>query len=213
MILKFNGIIPFPIPESLIKQSEVWGREFSINHHERILIYAESGKGKTTFLNIILGTRKDYSGELLINDKNINNHTIFELAQYRRNSFSVVPQGLMLFDELSVMENIMIKNRILNFLSTEEIESLLEKFGIIDQQNKKVKFISYGQKQRLAIIRALCQEFKFLLMDEPFSHLDEKNREIVWETIIQFADKQRAGIIITSLHDDFNFDFNKKMLV
>jgi putative ABC transport system ATP-binding protein len=213
MIINCKGIIPLPIPENLIKQSEVWAREFSINDNEKVLIYAESGKGKTTLLNIILGTRKDYNGELCINNKNIKEHSNNELSELRRNKFSVVPQGLLLFNDLSVIENITIKNRILNFLSNEEIESLLEKFGIIDQRNKRVKFISYGQKQRLAIIRAMCQDFRFLLMDEPFSHLDEKNREIVWETVNYYADKQNAGIIMTSLHDDLKFDFNKKMRV
>lgn len=213
MIINCKGIIPLPIPENLIKQSEVWAREFSINDNEKVLIYAESGKGKTTLLNIILGTRKDYNGELCINNKNIKEHSNNELSELRKNKFSVVPQGLLLFDDLSVIENITIKNRILNFLSNEEIESLLEKFGIIDQRNKRVKFISYGQKQRLAIIRAMCQDFRFLLMDEPFSHLDEKNREIVWETVNYYADKQNAGIIMTSLHDDFKFGFNKKMRV
>ena len=202
MHIYLNQIIPYPIPAGLIKQSEIWDRELSFLKNNKTLVYAESGKGKTTLINIILGIRNDYSGELLLNNRNINTFSIIELAEIRQKTFSIVPQGLSLFDNLSVWENIQIKNSITGFLEDKEIVNLLEIFNIIDHKDRKTKIISYGQKQRVAIIRALCQPYDFLLMDEPFSHLDETNKSIIWETVNNYADRQGSGIIISSLKDD-----------
>lgn len=213
MEIKFSEIIPDPIPEKLIEKSQVWGEDFFLNKPDKVLISAESGKGKTTLINILLGTRNDYSGEVLIDKINIKSFDLNTLSNLRKSKFSVVPQGLMLFDDLSVEDNLKIKNNISNHLSQSEIDDLLARFGVADQKLKKAKFLSYGQKQRIAIIRSLCQKFDFLLLDEPFSHLDDRNKNIIWETIEEYAEKQNAGIIITSLSDDIDADFTHKLSV
>jgi ABC-type lipoprotein export system ATPase subunit len=71
--------------------------------------------------------------------------------------------------------------------------------GIADKWHEKVKTLSFGQKQRVAIIRALCKPFKLLLCDEPFSHLDEANTKICRSLILKRLDEEQAGVIITSL--------------
>ncbi len=213
MEICFSGIIPFPIPDSLIMNSQIWGREFSFNKNDKILVMAESGKGKTTFINIMLGTRKDYSGKLYINNRDIKEFSINELSMLRKDKFSIVPQGLMLFEQLTAWENIQLNNKISNFFSDDEIIELLTVFDVIDQKDKKCKQLSFGQNQRIAVIRALCQKYEFLLLDEPFSHLDVKNKEKIWNTICKHANRQNAGIVITSLSDDVNNSFTKKISV
>ena len=213
MEILFSDIIPSPIPESLIRESEVWGREFTFRKGDKVLVSAESGKGKTTLINIILGLRKDYTGNLLIDNDNIRSFSINKLSQFRKENFSIVPQGLMLFDQLSAWENVQIKNKISNFMPDDEIKGLFEKFGIAEQINKKTRYMSFGQNQRVAIIRALCQNYDFLLLDEPFSHLDNKNRDIIWETLSDYVDKQKAGVLITSLSSNVSDNFTKKITV
>lgn len=213
MEISYDELIPKPIPESLIKTSQVWSQSNKINSGDRVLIYAESGKGKTTLINIILGIRKDYEGELLIDNKDIKSFSPKDLVDLRKKVFSVVPQGLALFDDLTVLENINLKNNICNKFEQHEIAELLAELGIDSLQNNKVKYLSFGQKQRLSIARALCQDFKFILLDEPFSHLDVNNQNIAIEIIKRHADKQNAGIIITSLDENINFNFNQKLKV
>jgi putative ABC transport system ATP-binding protein len=90
---------------------------------------------------------------------------------------------------------------------------MTQQLGMSAQLNQKTKTLSYGQKQRLAIIRALCQPFEFLLLDEPFSHLDNTNINIAWQLIQTEAKKQNAGIILTSLGNNYQLDFDQtKML-
>lgn len=209
MEIKFSNIIPAPIPEKDIKQSEIWGRDFIINPQEKILIYAESGKGKTTFVNIIFGSRKDYSGKLFIDNQDIKDIKPNDLSHIRQFNLSMLPQGLALFDDLSLIENIRIKNRITNYKTEAEIKDMIKLLGLEDLENRKAAKMSFGQRQRTAIIRALCQPFEFILLDEAFSHLDSYNTKIAWKLITNEVEKQKAGVVLTSLSSDFNDELRK----
>ncbi|HOF45539.1 MAG TPA: ATP-binding cassette domain-containing protein [Bacteroidales bacterium] len=209
MEIRFSKIIPIPIPESNIANSEVWNRDLIFKQKNNYLIYADSGKGKTTFVNIILGLRKDYTGNVYIDEKNISNFSINQFSKLRKNHLSIVPQGLQLFSELTVLENINIKNRIQNFKTPKQISEMIYILGLNGFENKKTAKISFGQKQRVAIIRALCQRFDYILLDEPFSHLDTKNSEIAWDLIKTETEEQNASIIITSLKNDFETNIIK----
>lgn len=213
MEIYFSKIIPLPLPESFINTSQIWNREFIISPKEKVLICAESGKGKTTFINILFGLRKDYHGNLIIDNTDIKNYDPIELSDLRKQRLSIVPQGLLLFDELTVLENIEIKNSIGNFFSRDQILNILTDFDIIHHKDKKAGILSYGQKQRLAITRALCQRFDFILLDEPFSHLDDKNKSNALKILLKHVEEQNAGLIITSLHDNIDFEFTKKLTV
>jgi ABC-type lipoprotein export system ATPase subunit len=213
MQISLKSLIPFPLKETQTNVSEIWGRDISFNSQSTYLISAASGTGKTTLLHCIYGLRTDYEGVLSINNRNISTVSQHEILTWRRNKLSLVPQGLVLFDTLSFLENILLKNRLSNFKSLEEIKEMTQQLGMSAQLNQKTKTLSYGQKQRLAIIRALCQPFEFLLLDEPFSHLDNTNINIAWQLIQTEAKKQNAGIILTSLGNNYQLDFDQtKML-
>jgi len=209
MEIKFSGVIPAPIPEKDILQSEIWGRDITFSGTDKTLIYADSGKGKTTFINIIYGSRKDFSGDVLIDGVNIKNFSLNQLSDLHKSRLSIVPQGLLLFPELTMIENINIKNRLQNHLSQSRIAEMTETLGLTGFENRKAGRMSFGQRQRVAIIRALCQSFEVILLDEAFSHLDTTNTNIAWELIMDEAEKQKAGIILTSLKQDFESGLNK----
>jgi ABC-type lipoprotein export system ATPase subunit len=209
MEIKFSGVIPAPIPEKDILQSEIWGRDITFLPGQKTLIYADSGKGKTTFVNIIFGIRHDYIGEVLINGKNLKSLNLNDFSVLHKSSLSIVPQGLLLFPELTMMENIQIKNRIQNFQRENRISEMIEILGLSGFEKRKAGRMSFGQRQRLAIVRALCQSFEYILLDEAFSHLDATNTKIAWELIKEEAGKQNAGIILTSLNKEFDNEMNK----
>ncbi len=209
MEIKFSKVIPAPIPEKDIKQSEIWSRDITFNNTSKYLIYADSGKGKTTFVNIIFGLRKDFEGRVSFDGKAISEINLNEFSEIHQNRLSIVPQGLFLFHELTMIENITIKNKLQNHLTQSQIDNMIDKLGLKGFENRKAGKMSFGQRQRVAIIRALCQRFEFILLDEAFSHLDSNNTKIAWELIKEEADKQNAGIIITSLDQEFDKDLIK----
>ncbi len=209
MKIEFFNVIPAPIPENDITNSEIWNRNFSLNSSNNYLIYAESGKGKTTFVNIIFGLRKDYSGKVFINSNDTTKLNKSEYSELRKKKLSIVPQGLLLFNELSLIENLKIKNKLTEFHTEEKIHEMISALGLSGMENKPVGKMSFGQRQRVAIIRALCQPFEFILLDEAFSHLDENNALKAMELIKLEAKRQNAGIILTSLKDNYNDEFIK----
>ncbi len=172
---------------------------------KKYLVNASSGKGKTSLLNFIYGSNANFDGSILYHTS-YKHKSAFDL---RKTKLSYIFQDLKLFAELTLMENIVLKNSLTNYKSGEEIEAWIESVGLTYKKDAPVKTLSLGQRQRVAVLRALCQPFDFLLLDEPFSHLDEKNTELLVTIINREVDKQQAGLILTSLGNErplFDYD-------
>ena len=212
MEIKFSNIVPAPIPEKDIKLSEIWSRDIVFTSSHKYLIYAESGKGKTTFINIIFGKRKDYTGYASINNIDVKDINDNDFSEIRRNKLSIVPQGLNLFPDLTLLENIKIKNKISNYKTDNEIQEMIDLLELSGMENRMAGKLSFGQRQRTAIIRSLCQDFEFILLDEAFSHLDNRNTDIAWKLIVSEAEKRNAGVICTSLTSEIDNNLIKLMV-
>lgn len=143
--------------------------------------------------------RRDYDGYILIDGKDVKYFSIDRWCELRRRGIAYLPQEMRLFPELTVMENIGIKNRLTSYKSEKEIIEFLERLEIAHKADVPAGRLSVGQQQRVAIIRALCQPFDFLLIDEPVSHLDSRNNQTVASLIDEEAKKTGAGIIATSV--------------
>ena len=210
--IKLDGLHPSFIsntdPASVF---EIWFNDIRFDKGKNSLITAPSGHGKSSFFSFIFGERTDYAGNILFDFRNIESLKHNDWRDIRRRSLSCVFQGLRLFSDLTVRENIELKNKITGHKSPEEIESLTEKAGIGNKINEKVGCLSFGQQQRVATIRALCQPFDFILLDEPFSHLDEKNIEIMSELISAETKRQNAGMILCSLGYEYPFRFDRRL--
>lgn len=131
-----------------------------------------------------------------------------EWCDIRQQSISILFQDLKLFGELTAFENVVIKNSITNTKSELEIKSLFEQLGIDDKLNTRADRMSFGQQQRVALIRTLCQPYKFLILDEPISHLDDANSDIMRDIIVQDASDRGAAIIATSIGKHMNIDYD-----
>ena len=129
------------------------------------------------------------------------------LLSLRKSHISTLFQELRLFPELTAIENVEIKNRLTGFKSRQEIVAWFEQLGIADKLDVKVGHMSFGQQQRVAMIRALVQPFDFLLADEPISHLDDTNAEIMGEIMMTEAGRQGASVIITSIGKHMNLPY------
>ena len=179
--------------------SDVWLRDLTLERGKRYLISAESGTGKSSLCSYIYGYRQDYSGTIAFDGKDILRLTVAEWCDIRQRHIAYLPQDLRLFGELTALENVELKNRLTGFKSHEEIDKMFETLGIADKTDSLVSKLSIGQQQRVAIIRALCQPYDFIILDEPVSHLDDENNRTVADLITDEATRQGAGVIATSV--------------
>ena len=179
--------------------SEVWLKDVELLRGRRYLISAESGTGKSSLCSFIYGNRTDYNGKIFFDGRDTRSLGIDERCDFRRRSLSLLPQEMRLFPELSVMENIRLKNDLTGFRSDREIFDLLDELEIAGKADSKAAFLSIGQQQRVAIVRALCQPFDFLILDEPVSHLDARNNAAAATMVQREADRQGAAIVATSV--------------
>lgn len=189
-------------------QSEIWLRDVTFRKGETYLVEASSGTGKSSLCSYIIGYRKDFLGNILFDGKDIRQYSVSDWTMVRKNSLSLLFQELRLFPELTAMENVEIKNGLTGFKSRKEIEAWFERLGIADKTDAKVGRMSFGQQQRVAMIRALVQPFDFLMVDEPISHLDDVNSAIMCDIMMEEARRQGAGVIVTSIgkHMDMSYD-------
>ena len=180
--------------------------------NEWVKINAPSGTGKTTFIHILYKLRNDYEGTVQYNDKDVKQINATQLAIYRQQNISIVFQDLKLFPNITAKENIEL-NRVMQtpFYNENKINEMAETLGVASVLNQKAGLCSYGEQQRIAIIRALIQPFNWLLMDEPFSHLDKANISKAATLIAEECKKRNAGFILTDLDEDEHFNYSKKI--
>lgn len=192
-------------------RSEVWQRQVTFRKGHLYLVEADSGKGKSTFCSYILGYRHDYSGSLYFDDRQAMRLRVADWVSLRQRHVSHLFQELRLFPELTAMENVEIKNKLTGYKPRKEIEDWFERLGIADKMEAKIGLMSFGQQQRVALMRALVQPFDFILADEPISHLDDNNSRVMGDLMMEEARKQGAGVIITSIGKHMALDYEKTL--
>jgi len=201
MTIRLEKMIPLPMLEQDTSGSEVWEAEsLLLNQGESYVVEAPSGRGKTSLLSVIYGIRTDYQGAVLMDDRDLTSFTTKEWSRIRKTKLSFIFQGLELFNDLTALENIQLKNRITLFHSDERILEMAQLLGVDPFLKRKAGILSFGQQQRVAIIRSLCQPFNFLLADECFSHMDLENSLTAYNLIREECEVRNAGIILTSLN-------------
>ena len=191
--------------------SDVWHQDLVLRKGEHYLIEAASGTGKSSLCSYIYGYRHDYQGIINFDERNIRSLSIHEWVELRKHSLSMLFQELRIFPELTALENVQLKNRLTNYKKKKEILALFETLGIAEKVNEKAGKLSFGQQQRVAFIRALCQPFDFIFLDEPISHLDEENGRIMSRILVEEADRQGAGIIVTSIGKHLELNYTKTL--
>jgi ABC-type lipoprotein export system ATPase subunit len=201
MQIALQKILPVFFDQQSVTSSELWNKSVVFSKGEHVHIIAPSGSGKTSLIHFLYGLRKDYTGEIVYNNDNIRHFDAEKTATYRQQHISIVFQDLRLFTEQTVLQNLEIKRQLAPYHAENKITEMAKRLGIESKLHKQCSTCSYGEQQRIVIIRALLQPFDFLLLDEPFSHLDEANRAKAMELIEEEAAVRSAAIILADLKE------------
>lgn len=164
-------------------------------------IIGKSGSGKTTLFNILFGLDTSYDGKYSIDNRNTRDFSNKIWDKTRREDIHIVFQDFKLIENFTVLENLTLT---LN-CSVSSAEDALEKLNILELKNEKVRNISGGEKQRLAISRAIIGNPKILLLDEPTGNLDDTHAEIIMKCVQSLKNENMMIFIIT--HDNRIIDY------
>lgn len=207
--ITLNKVLPHVFTHVQGLVSDVWNEEITFHKGHYYLLEANSGKGKSTFCSYLIGYRRDFDGNILFDEQNINALTIKDWAEIRTRHVSYLFQELRLFPELTALENVLIKNNMTHFKTKAQILDWFEELGVADKVNVRIGQMSFGQQQRVALIRSLVQPFDFLLADEPISHLDDDNSNAMAQVLLREATHQGAGVIVTSIGKHLALKYDK----
>ncbi len=187
---------------------------FTVNDNEFLAIMGASGSGKTTLLNTISTIDTVTSGNIIINGVDITNLSEEELSNFRKENLGFVFQDFNLLDTLTIKENIAL-SLIINKEDKSKIDDLVsdisKKLGISDILNKYPYEVSGGQKQRCACARALINNPKLILADEPTGALDSRNARVLLETFKEMNEELNSTILMVT-HDAFSASFASRVL-
>jgi len=183
---------------------------FSINKlniadGEKVAVTAPSGYGKTTFLNLISCILTPKEGNIIIEDEIVNNFNDSKKRAFRISNIGFIFQDFELIEYLDLKDNIALSYLInpalkLNKDIEKKVIELTERFGLNDKLNRNVIKLSQGEKQRVAICRAILSSPRILLADEPTGNLDPENKENTVNELIEYSNNNNA-ILIMVTHD------------
>ena len=187
---------------------------FTVNNNEFLAIMGSSGSGKTTLLNTISTIDSVTSGHIIIGGVDITNLSEEELSNFRKENLGFVFQDFNLLDTLTIKENIAL-SLIINKEDKNKIDDLVldisKKLGISDILDKYPYEVSGGGKQRCACARAIINNPKLILADEPTGALDSRNARILLETFKEMNEELNSTILMVT-HDAFSASFASRVL-
>lgn len=203
----FNGQVPSdPV-------SDVWGTDLLFEKGKSYLIKAASGRGKSSLCSYIYGLRNDYDGVLSFDGRSLEEITLAQWDTIRQNHLGVLFQDLRLFGDLNAVENVMLKAGLTSYCDERRVVGMLSELGLSDRLDRPVCILSFGQQQRVAFVRLLCQKADFLMLDEPVSHLDIGNATVMAQMLEQEAGRTGAGVIVTTIGHDLPYNYDKILML
>ncbi|MEM1219117.1 MAG: ATP-binding cassette domain-containing protein [Bacteroidota bacterium] len=213
-MIELQNVVPRPLQSLGIRpDSTVFNTRCQFQAGKDHLILAPSGKGKSTLLHILYGLRKDWDGDVLWDGRSIRNWSSAEWTTVRSGRCTMVYQDLRLFPEQSAFDNIRINRDLAPHWDDHQIEEHAQTLGIDHLLGAKAGTLSYGQRQRVAILRALSQTFNWLFLDEPFSHLDAENTELALQLIRATVREQEAALLLVSLGEDYGLQDAERFIL
>ena len=190
------------------------GISFDVLKGDFVAIMGASGSGKTTLLNTISTIDTVTSGNIYLDGVDITTLKEEELADFRRENLGFIFQDFNLLDTLTIEENIAL-SLIINHEDIlkvdKKVDEIVKKLGIRDILDKFPYEVSGGQKQRCACARALINEPKLILADEPTGALDSKSSRMLLETMDEMNERLNATILMVT-HDSFSASFCKRVI-
>ncbi len=191
--------------------SEVFNTTLRIHKGKSYLVEAGSGRGKSSFCSFLCGLRNDYTGTIKFENSGVEvcARSKDDFTKLRKSALAVMFQDCRLFPELTAVENVMLKSRLTGFLKECEAREMLTRLGLGALLDTPCATLSLGQQQRVAFVRALAQPCDFIILDEPISHLDEKNVAIVAQMLRERQQKDNVGVVVTSIGYSLPYEYDK----
>ena len=187
------------------------GVSLSAKQGEVTCVLGKNGVGKTTLLNAIMGLERISSGDILLDDKSINNEPAYARS---RSGVALVPQGRDIFSQLTVEENLRIG--LSGLPRPEKIipSSLFQYFPVLGEMlNRKGGDLSGGQQQQLAIARALVARPRVLLLDEPTEGIQPSIIKLITSVVKSLRDQGNMAIVLVEQYFEFAFELADKIIV
>ena len=183
---------------------------------ECVAIVGPSGSGKTTLLNLLAGTLIPQSGEIKVAGQNLDDMNEGARRRFRIDRVGQVFQAFELLDYLTVKENILLPHLIDparkdDAESQKRIETLLVSVGLKDKANKRPSELSHGERQRVAVCRAMLNHPQLLLADEPTGNLDQANKQKVVDLLIEQA-REHDSMLLMVTHDRSMLDAFERVI-
>ena len=191
MQILLQQIIPSYFEKEQISGSEIWDKNITFSKGEHLHIVAPSGSGKTSLIHFLYGLRKDYEGTISYEKEDIKNFSLEKFSIFRQKNLSIVFQDLRLFNDQTVKENIELKRQLNPYHPPLKIDEMAKRLGIANKLNRLAKTCSYGEQQRIAIIRSLMQPFGRLPVSD---WLDWNARMLSWPAWEPFKYFMKNGI-------------------
>lgn len=187
---------------------------FTVNQGDFVSIMGPSGCGKSTLLNIIGLLDNLSSGSYQLLNQEVNGLKSKEIANLRKQNVGFIFQNFNLIDELSVYDNIelpLIYNNVPSSVRKEKVLKIAERLNISHRLKHFPQQLSGGQQQRVAVARALINDPKIILADEPTGNLDSKNGNEVMELLTDLHANGATILMVT--HSDYDASFSQKIIV
>ena len=175
--------------------------DINCGENESLLITGGSGRGKTTFLHLLGGLLRVQTGKIVIGDTDIESLSEKKLDHFRGKNIGIVLQESHFVESLTVLENVTLASWLASGKrSDKKAKELLAHLGLEDQLQKHTSKLSIGQQQRVSIARALINEPRLMLADEPTSSLDDENASVVTGLLSDLSKEYKAALVIVT-HD------------
>ena len=186
--------------------------DITCNSGDHTLLLGPSGCGKTTLLQLISGIRSSQTGDVWIENTQINKLSQARRDQFRGRHIGMIYQTSHFVRSLSVIENLALAQRFAGqSIDRTKLKGLLDKLNILDKANQKTYTLSQGEQQRVAIARALVNSPVLILADEPTSALDDQNTDAVLDLLVSQADQVNATLIVVTHDNRLKSKFDKRI--
>ena len=175
--------------------------DFTIEKGDKLLILGNSGTGKTTLLHLMSGLLKGQNGNIELDNTDILKLNETDRDHFRGQNIGLVFQKPHLIGSLSVLDNLLLCQYLAGLKKdANKIQQLLTEVGLKEKANSKISELSQGQSQRVSVVRALLNDPKLILADEPTSSLDDMNAKAVLDVLIKKTEENNS-ILIIATHD------------
>jgi putative ABC transport system ATP-binding protein len=175
----------------------------AVTHGEFLVVKGSSGSGKSTLLSLLSGLDNPTSGRILVEGRDITELNEDELAPLRNETIGFVFQSFHLIPSLNALENIMFPAELRqDRQARQKAEALIQRVGLDGRSTNFPHQLSGGEKQRVAICRALINDPKIIFADEPTGNLDSKNGQAILELLFELQQERQTTLVLVTHNAD-----------